>query len=163
MELRLGQINDFYGPQRIKHVLLLTKLRIAYVAVPKAACSSMKLYLERVYRGDPTLEVANIHTNLTVPTLDKVKRRELRVLEEECPFFGFTVVRDPMRRVISAYLDKMRDFHFRRQINKTLGRPHDQKVGFGKFLAALIVRCAQELQRLGPAFGRIVGTRVHVF
>lgn len=138
MQLRLGQIRDFYGTQRIKHVLILEGIRLAYVAIPKAACSSMKLYFERVYQANPTLDVPKIHRDLTVPTLESLTVNGIRELEAEQPFFGFSIVRDPMRRVVSAYTDKMRDPHFRGQINTALGRSDpEQKVGFGKFLEAL--------------------------
>lgn len=146
MQLRLGQILDFYGPQRIKHVLLLPDIRLAYVAVPKAACSSMKLYFERVHQNDPALEKPQIHRDLTVPTLDQFKARDLRDLEQKAPFFGFSVVRDPMRRIVSAYTDKMRDPHFRAQINAALGRDDpDQKVGFGKFLAGIEAQTSRQM------------------
>jgi hypothetical protein len=138
VQLRLGKIHDIYGPQRIKHILVLSKIRLAYVAIPKAACSSMKLYFERVHQNDPHLDIPKIHQDLTVPTLNEMTPTTIRQLEDEQPFFGFSIVRDPMRRVVSAYSDKMRNPHFRRQVNATLGRENlDQKVGFGKFLEAL--------------------------
>nr|WP_268821667.1 sulfotransferase family 2 domain-containing protein [Octadecabacter dasysiphoniae] len=98
----------------------------------------MKLYFEKVHQENPTLDMPKIHRDTTVPTLSDLTVKDIRTLEDEQPFFGFSIVRDPMRRVVSAYTDKMRDPHFRRQINAALGREDlDQKVGFGKFLAAL--------------------------
>jgi len=106
----------------------------------------MKLYFERVHRGDPTLEIAKIHKELTVPTLDTVAPHDVRALQHTQPFYGFSIVRDPMRRVVSAYTDKMRDTHFRSQINRALGRTDpDQRVGFGKFLEALELQTIRQM------------------
>jgi len=86
-----------------------------YCATPKAACSSWKLTLLRL-TGKDLSRVANVH----LPQMtDKILKRAIHynTTRRESllrKYFKFMFVREPLERLVSAYLDKcFRDPIFR--------------------------------------------------
>lgn len=146
MQFERQNIIRLYSPQRINQIYLLTEQRVAYVSNPKVACSSLKLMMERINRRDPEFVVKNIHKNREFPTLKKIGWQKVRTLISE-GVYGFTFVRDPARRAVSGYRDKMRMAKFRSEINQVLGRELDEDVSFDQFLDALE---QQDPQNMNP-------------
>lgn len=131
-------IHARYGKaHRIGQIYLLAEQRIAYVAVPKAGCSSLKLLMERIHRNDPDYVVRNIHKNRSLPPLRQLGWDRVAALQD-AGLYGFTFVRDPVRRALSCWRDKMRARRYREEINTVLGRADlRQPVTFDAFLDAL--------------------------
>ena len=100
-------------------VMLSDKYRLAYFPVPKAACTTMKRVIYRL-ENDRPFKMAQ-HDGKTIqrsfPTQD--------FTPETCAGLGdhwkFAVIRDPARRIISAYNNKIRPWSNR--IAAALDRP----------------------------------------
>lgn len=93
---------------RKPQVIRVEAHRIAYQALPKAGCSSVKQALARI-DPDVTLPAEDAHTDFTwhriYPT---VRFRPMRWKPFEAEeWFGFCVVRDPTKRLLSCYTDRV--------------------------------------------------------
>jgi hypothetical protein len=100
--------------------LILPKTKIVYAYIPKSACTSIKTWLLR-YSGE-CLEFAERFTRAEkagIKPPDAHNMMSERYLAKRWParlvnaalqnseFFKFTFVRHPLRRLVSAYLDKI--------------------------------------------------------
>jgi hypothetical protein len=108
------------SPQSLETCLILPKAGIVYAYVPKAACTSITAWLLR-HSGDcpEFAEQFLIAEQIGAPPPDAhatannrflAKRWPARVVREALRsdrYFKFTVVRHPLRRLVSAYLDKI--------------------------------------------------------
>jgi hypothetical protein len=116
-----------YFPHRplADHVFALPEHNIVYVKNPKAACSTVLLWLDRLHTGDHDFSPSNVHTDNRLPKVSSIGRRRIaRMLSGEG--YSFTFVRDPLRRFQSAYLDKIVNAErWRRQIQTALGQEPD--------------------------------------
>lgn len=116
-----------YFPHRVlaNHVHALPEHGIVYVKNPKAACSTVLLWLDRIHTGEHYFSPGNVHTDNRLPRAQDVGRRRIaRMLSGEG--YSFTFVRDPMRRFQSAYLDKIVNAkRWREQIQTALGEEPD--------------------------------------
>ncbi|WP_425400428.1 sulfotransferase family 2 domain-containing protein [Aeoliella sp.] len=83
-------------------ILVCHRLKLAYVAIPKAACRSIKTALATTF-GVPYQQ--DIHN----AAWDRV--HSLRELAEMDDYFRFAVVRNPWERLVSCYYDKVRLVH----------------------------------------------------
>lgn len=83
--------------------------RLAYMAVPKAACTSVKQALARI---DPDVSVPpdKEADEYTWHGIYPTKRFRPHRWEETVGFWRFTVIRDPVKRLLSAYLNRVVDF-----------------------------------------------------
>jgi hypothetical protein len=93
--------------------------RFVFVAIPKAACTTMKLLLRELREAAPLklFTGANresrrdmfVHTrdNVPFPSLNALNTKEQRDLLEARDVLRFVVVRNPYTRLISAWRDKV--------------------------------------------------------
>lgn len=126
------QLRSYYrGGGFARRIRLLPEHGVVYVSNPKAACSTVTLWLHRILRGDPDFTPAgNVHAEPGLPRpLDVGWDKAEAMLSGGA--FRFTVVRDPIRRAESAYLDKI--VHARphrgdqrQQVQAALGQPVDR-------------------------------------
>jgi sulfotransferase famil protein len=87
-------------------VIRVDPLRLAYMAVPKAACSSVKATLAALDPAVEALDPARFgqkKVHALYPTQRFRKHRWDRVTD----FFRFTVVRDPFQRLLSVYTHRV--------------------------------------------------------
>lgn len=87
-------------------MIRLDDLELAYVPVPKAACSTVKAMLAAI---DPTLDDDGIalRGEGRFHTLYRTMRFDPRRLQRALGLFRFTVIREPAKRLISAYLNRV--------------------------------------------------------
>ncbi len=95
--------------KRLKNVLHISERDgYVYVSNPKAACSTLKLYLSRCQMKEPNYKPKTLHRRKHLPldSIDKVTVNELnRVLNGK--YYLFSFVRHPLKRAVSAYGDKI--------------------------------------------------------
>lgn len=117
---------------------------VLYVKNPKAGCSTVMVWLDRIHTGEHDSEFTNIHRNHRLPSIADVGRaRVLRMVQGDA--YRFTFVRNPVRRFESVYRDKLasssvhRTQAFRRRIQRTLGLAEDptSAPSFEQFLEAV--------------------------
>jgi len=114
--------NDWLGPAPVclKTCLVLPRVKLIYAYVPKSACTSIKTWLLR-YSGEcpeiaekfalaeqtgakPPEAHDTMHDHFSLKHWSTgVIRRAL----QDPAYFKFTFVRHPLRRLVSAYLDKV--------------------------------------------------------
>lgn len=87
-------------------VVHLPRYKIAYVPVPKAACTSIKAaILEKqpkyAFRVSRSRDFEWVHKAL------KTRRFNLERFHEYEGYWRFTVVRDPLKRLLSCYTDRV--------------------------------------------------------
>jgi hypothetical protein len=125
-----------------------------YVSNPKAASSTVTLWLYRAHSGDHSFSPAtSIHAERGLPRPKEVGwNRVVQMLRGEA--FRFTFVRDPVRRVESAYLDKVvrvdddKRAEKEKDLREILGLPATgEPLTFDQFVAGLEM---QEPVRMNP-------------
>lgn len=88
-------------------VIAINAHRIAYMAVPKAACTSVKAALACVDpENDHTLETISKNSEI-VHAIYPTKRFRPHRWEKYEGWSRFTVVRDPLKRLLSVYSDRV--------------------------------------------------------
>eukprot|EP00475_Leptophrys_vorax_P010821 TRINITY_DN17391_c1_g2_i1.p1 TRINITY_DN17391_c1_g2~~TRINITY_DN17391_c1_g2_i1.p1 ORF type:complete len:342 (+),score=19.17 TRINITY_DN17391_c1_g2_i1:3-1028(+) len=121
---------DRFVNQKFLQQLLVDKdLKTVYCFVPKAACTSWKVWFRqqqakrhpgtvRVWKGLPERLVVHdpIHSGLRILSRESSEAKVIRFLTRP-DFFKFTFVRNPFTRIASAYLNK--------HVNG--GYPHNRK------------------------------------
>jgi len=149
-------LRDFYPDERAtRRLALVPDYRCIYVKNPKVASSTIMLWLHRIHFDDPEFQPAGgIHRAPELPTPREVGwRRVVRMLNGRA--YRFSFVRDPIRRVESAYLDKVATMpgwgreQYRANLREQLGLPPapGEPIGFDQFVTALET---QELLALDP-------------
>ncbi len=130
---------DAYGENhRLMMFYVLPDHDIAYMPTPKVGCSSLKLLFERIYRDDPHFKVGNVHTNRTVPRPLKVGWDVMHRKMRDGSLYGFGIARDPIKRAVSGYCNKLKMPKFQEEFNAILGRDDPQaEVSFDQFIEAL--------------------------
>lgn len=113
---------------------------LIYVKNPKAGCSTILVWLDRLHTGDDDFEFSNIHKEHRLPRLREVGRSVVeRMLSGAA--YRFSFVRNPLSRFESVYWDKMVDkrLHWRPNITAALGLDvePDTVVSFEQFLTAV--------------------------
>lgn len=136
------QLKQFMGRGVSKQINICPIAGIVYITNQKAACSAIKLFLQRVERHDPD------HTPRIVQQDDTLPRPREFGWENVCALlsggaFVFTFVRHPITRLVSAYRDKIfadrgRNVH-RIRVQRMLGvkEQPDHPPSFNQFLDAL--------------------------
>jgi len=108
--------------ERLAVVVVVPTYKIAYMAIPKAACSSVKAALARI---DPDVTIPpEAATDFQVwhriyPTRRYNKNRWQSYRDPE--WFSFTVVRDPAKRLMAAYTNRvveLRELHNSRRLQR---------------------------------------------
>ncbi len=112
---------------------------LVYVKNPKAGCSTILVWLDRIHTGDHEFTFSNVHKEHRLPTVREVGRPVVvRMMSGAA--YRFSFVRNPLRRFESVYWDKMvHDLRWRPNIPAALGvavEP-DTVVSFEQFLAAV--------------------------
>lgn len=100
---------------------------LAYSAVPKAGCSSVKAMLAEV---DPNVSLPpeRERTGDTWHSLYPTRRWRGDVFSQYTRSFRFTVVRDPIKRLMSVYTNRVvdkKDLHKSRKLQRRGGMPMD--------------------------------------
>lgn len=125
--------------QRNIHISL--KKRYVYVAVPKAANSTIKWLLQTAELRQTTFEVTDIHDRLASPLIApfQLPRRQFLSIMEGARYTLFTCVRDPFSRVLSCYLDRIQATRSvpRRQIASVLEQDPDIDISFPDFVRGI--------------------------
>jgi hypothetical protein len=112
---------------------------LIYVKNPKAACSTVLLWLDRLHTGEHDFTPGNIHKEHRLPSIGDVGRRQvIRMLAGGA--YRFSFVRSPLRRFESVYWDKM--VHSKAWGGKAVARlglktDPDAPPSFEEFLAAV--------------------------
>lgn len=139
--LGLGQLRDFFPNQRMStYILPLPEYGLLYVKNPKAACSTLLLWLDLLHTGDESFAPDNVHAEHRLPRIKDVGRRRVaRMLGGST--YRFSFVRHPLRRLESCYLDKLVDKAHRwsPKVQAALEVPVDRggRIGFEQFLTAI--------------------------
>jgi hypothetical protein len=81
-------------------------LGVIYVKNPKAGCSTILLWLDRLHTGEHDTEFSNIHNQHRLPTVGDVGRRNVMQMLQGGAY-RFSFVRNPLRRFESVYWDKI--------------------------------------------------------
>lgn len=112
---------------------------VVYVKNPKAACSTVLLWLDRIHTGEFDHQFANVHDQHRLPLVPDVGWRNVtRMLAGSA--YRFTFVRSPLRRFESAYWDKIvHSTRWRPEVQTVLGLPADESspLTFEQFLDAV--------------------------
>lgn len=113
--------------------------RYIYVEVPKAACSTIKLTLQRIELNDRDYDPANKHRRATSPLLSPLSAPGDFLEALASPdYFRFCFVRDPYSRILSAYLEKLAGDDFERAMRlRHLGLRDDAVPSLRQFLEVL--------------------------
>jgi hypothetical protein len=117
----------------------LPKFNVIYVKNPKAACSTILVWLDRMHTGDFEHEFTNVHKQHRLPEVKEVGwPRVSRMLSGSA--YRFSFVRNPVRRFESVYWDKIvHSVRWRPQVQAVLGLPEDpdSPLTFEQFLDAV--------------------------
>lgn len=120
-------------------VQALPEHRVVYVRNAKAACSTVLLWLDRIYTGEHDFSPGNVHTENRLPRPREVGTRRIgQLLSGEA--YRFTFVRDPLRRFVSVYRDKIeKPKRWRTEIQELLGQEPDitRSVSIEDFISAI--------------------------
>jgi hypothetical protein len=94
--------------------------RFVFLAIPKAACTAMKILLRGLRESAPPLRLfagpnresrrdmfVHARENVPFPSLNALGNEEQRHLMEAADVFRFAIVRNPYTRLISAWRDKV--------------------------------------------------------
>ena len=101
-------------------VIRVDPKKLAYMAVPKAACSSIKAALAAI---DPTQDLSDptAFGQKQVHSIYKTQRFRMHRWDQVQDYFRFTVVRDPLKRLLAVYTNRvvgLRELHKSRKINR---------------------------------------------
>ena len=126
-----------------KHMMLHPNLPLAYVRVPKAACSTViARLLGSVNAAEGTRELHSSNRLITFDQREFGKRlREVSVGPSQL----FTLVRNPFSRLLSAYREKIELDLDGPRYRRELDIPADADIGFEAFVERTVERTPMEL------------------
>lgn len=129
-----------YFPDRRPGMYLLPvpELHLIYVKNPKAACSTLVTWLDQLHTGEST-SPQRIHQEHRLPTIAEVGRPAILAMLGGSAY-RFSFVRHPLRRIESAYWDKVvHSKMWRPRALEILGLTDaaDRQVSFEEFLEAV--------------------------
>jgi hypothetical protein len=129
-------VRSYYPSQRPgNYIRPLPEHGVVYVKNPKAACSTLVLWLDRIHTGDLDRRFDNVHKENRLPRIEDVgRRRAVRMLRGGG--YSFSFVRHPVSRFESAYRDKIVRAGWAPKVQPFLGIPADRSQGlsFEQFL-----------------------------
>jgi hypothetical protein len=137
----LGQLREYFPQQRMStYILPLPDHRLLYVKNPKAACSTLLLWLDLLHTGDASFAPTSVHREHRLPRIRDVGRRRVGEMLGGSAY-RFSFVRDPRRRLESAYWDKLvaKAPRWHARVQEALGVPVDldAEIGFEQFVSAI--------------------------
>ena len=134
------QMKRFYPRADLKtRIVALPQVGLVYVKNPKAASSTVLLWLDRLHTGEHTFSTEKAHRDNRLPTVDVVGWKVVSDMLGGSAF-RFTFVREPLSRLESAYHNKIgRLGNWRVKVQNLLGLPADRDapVTFEQFLTAV--------------------------
>ncbi|QZY28147.1 sulfotransferase family protein [Nocardioides coralli] len=134
------ELQSYFPNSRISTYLKpLPSHDLLYVKNPKAACSTLLLWLDRIHTGEKNFRPTNIHQEHRLPSIRQVGRRRVLSMIRGTAF-RFTFVRHPLRRLESVYWDKVADNpRWRTRMQAMLDVPQDpaEQISFEQFLSAV--------------------------
>lgn len=136
-------VGRLFGPALGQSEYLINwsrRFRYIYVEVPKAACSTIKLTLQRIERDARDYTPKNKHARSLSPLLSPLSDPKGFLGALASPdVLRFCFVRDPASRILAAYLDKLAGDDFERAMRlEQLG--FSDTPSFKEFLEALARR-----------------------
>ena len=129
----------FPGTRPSRFIKPLPEFDLVYVKNPKAASSTVLLWLDRLYTGDHSCTTEYAHRDNRLPTGRSVGWDTVSEMLGGSAF-RFTFVREPLSRFESTYYNKLaRKGIWRPQVQAILGLPRDRNspVTFEQFLSAV--------------------------
>ena len=151
--MSLAYLKYKLGTKRLKNIIHPSiKDGYIYISNPKAACSSIKMYLARCMTNNPEFTPVSLHKRKHLPFDDpgNLTNDNLERLFNG-NYFVFTFVRHPLKRVVSAYGDKIAGNRFqKKEILALLGNNPDElekPVSFDEFVKAIT---SQKPEKLNP-------------
>lgn len=119
--------------------------RYVYLAVGKAANSTVKHHLYELEYAGTRFKPRSVHDRQSAPLLSPFQLPD-DMLEEvftSPKYYRFSIVRNPYTRLLSCYLDRIvpQSGAAYRQLVRALGRPEGASVSFPEFIRTA---CAQE-------------------
>lgn len=108
-------------------VISVDAWKLAYTAVPKAGCSSVKAMLAEI---DPTVTLPEpeSRSNKVYHQIYPTRRFRQKLFDRHQDGYRFTVVRDPIRRLMSVYTNRvvgLGDLHKSRMLTRRQVLPLD--------------------------------------
>ncbi|WP_415920500.1 sulfotransferase family 2 domain-containing protein [Tateyamaria sp. SN6-1] len=101
-------------------VIHIDALNLAYMAVPKAACSSVKATLAALDPENPMQDPAAFSMD-TIHKQYRTRRFRIHRWQDYESCFRFTVVRDPLKRLLGVYTNRvveLRELHTSRNFRR---------------------------------------------
>lgn len=149
-------------------VVSVPSAKIAYFPVPKTACTSLKHMIFQL-ENDRPFEVLKINgRRIDIHTLYKSVKLTPQHLKDHADSWKFTIIRDPIKRMISAYSNRV-VFHralvkVRRKDPKALGDLSDMPSmnEFFENFRAYRAACGEVQSHTRPA-GYFLGRKLSVF
>jgi hypothetical protein len=140
VEVSRRAMRQFFPGRRIdSYIRPLPEHGVVYVKNPKAACSTILVWLDRIHTGDHEQVFTNVHKEHRLPRVREVGwPRVVEMLSGSA--YRFSFVRHPLRRFESVYWDKI--VHKARclpEVQRFLGLPEDRTapLTFEQFLGAV--------------------------
>ncbi|KAJ8598506.1 hypothetical protein CTAYLR_001375 [Chrysophaeum taylorii] len=138
-----------------RHLFFDRKHKIVLCAIPKVACTEL---IKLVYRlsGDGAWR-SEPHFRNDAPTLDKLGMREASAVMNDPTWTKVVFLRDPLTRLLSAFLDKFVESP-RRGLHSNYGiRLFGRRMDFRRFVEAV----ASNQTRRDEPYGLHLGTNAH--
>ena len=101
-------------------VIHIDALNLAYMAVPKAACSSVKATLGALDPDNPVNDATGFSMD-NIHKLYQTRRFRVHRWQRYAHCFRFTVVRDPLKRLLGVYSNRvvaLRELHTSRNFRR---------------------------------------------
>ena len=128
------------------HVNISLKNSYVYFEVPKAACSTIKTTLQEIDAKSfgshiPEKKTEVIHNKNDSPLLSPkdIGFEKFKELLIDKNIFKFSFVRNPFDKVLSAYLNKIKNYagKEKKEITDILGIDIHEEIGFDQFIYAI--------------------------
>lgn len=123
-----------------------------YVENAKVACSTIKLILQRMELGDTNYrgkDLVDMHTRIFSPLIRPAQVGSFSRFVERPEVFKFCFVRDPYTRLLSAYLDKIRNnMPAKAEVLNVLGKDSTNlavEISFSEFVEAISRQAISEM------------------
>ncbi len=135
-----------------KLVQISLKNKYVFFAIPKNASSSIKYILQKFeYQGSPFIPTGKVH-NLAASPLISTYQLPPEMIEDALTaptYRRFVVVRHPVTRLLSCYLDRMQrpNSNARKLVGKWLNVERDQTITLEQFVGAICEKEDRELEQ----------------